>query len=114
MIRINKTLNRINLNLIAVEMGKDICIILSGGKSHLGAVTISAKNLDSKTFIFEEHKEHVLTEKLDKILKKRYSYNFVICCGIHFDNIIQQEIDDITDLSCKMIEELCSKLKSKG
>lgn len=111
MIRINKTLNRINLSLIAVEMGEDICIILSGGKSHLGAVTISSKNLDSETFIFEKHKEYIITERLEKILKKQYSYNFVICCGIHFDNITQQEIDDISDLSCKMIEELCFKLK---
>ncbi|WP_416176479.1 hypothetical protein [Clostridium sp.] len=45
--------------------------------------------------------------------KRAYSGNFLVCCGIHFDNITKQEIIQIKDLSLKMIGELCVKLGVK-
>lgn len=113
MIQINKKFNRIQLNLTAFDMGKDVCIVLTGGEPHLGSVTLGSKKLSTETFAIGDHKEYVLTEKLGKILKKEYLGNFVLCCGIHLDNIMKEEIEDIMNLSCQMIEELCSKLKAK-
>lgn len=113
MIQINKELNRIQLKLIAFDMGKDMCIILTGGEPHVGSVTFGSKGISTETFVIGEHKEYVLTEKLGKILKERYLGTFVICCGVHLDNITKEEIAEIMNLSCQLIEELCLKLKAK-
>lgn len=110
MIIISKSFNRVELNLTAFEMGKDICVILTGGEEHLGSVTVGSPELCSETITIGSHKEYYITEKLGKILKKRHSGNYVICCGIHLDNITKDEISTIADLSCEMVEELCKRL----
>lgn len=111
MIQINRIFNRIELNLAAIEMGKDLCIILTGGEVHLGSVTVGAKGINNETFLVKDHKEYIITEMLAEILKKEYPGSFVICCGIHIDNITKEEISDISNISCQMTEKLCSKLK---
>ncbi|MCC9296663.1 hypothetical protein LN736_17635 [Clostridium sp. WLY-B-L2] len=111
MIQVNKKFNKIQLKLVAYEMGKDVCIILTGGKSHLGSITIGVEGINKETFIVGKHKEYIITEKLGEMLKNRYCGNFVICCGIHIDNITEKEIEDIINLSCKMMEKVCVKLK---
>jgi hypothetical protein len=110
MIIIRKSFNRIELNLIAFEMGNDICVVLKGGEDHLGAVTVGSPELSSETIAIGSHKEYYITEKLSKILKKKHSGSYVICCGIHLDNITKDEISTIADLSCEMVEELCRRL----
>lgn len=112
MIAINKKNNRIEVNLTAFPMGKDLCVILTGGdRPHLGAITASSQSLDPKTIVFDTHKENFVTEMAAEILRKDYLENFVICCGIHLDNIDKTEIMDIMDLCRQMIIELCNKLK---
>lgn len=113
MIQINRKLNRIEIQLTAFEMGKDICVILTGGEAHLGSVTIGVQDYSSETFPIGTHKEYVITEMLGEILEKRYSGNFAICCGIHLDNITKEEISDIASLSCQIVEEMCLQLKRK-
>ncbi|MDV3429227.1 MAG: hypothetical protein LIR50_19740 [Bacillota bacterium] len=112
MIQINKKSNRIKLSLKAIEMGKDLCIILTGGEAHLGSVTVGNSKIASETFSFKNHKEYIITEMSAEILKREYSGNFVISCGIHLDNIRKEEISDISNMCCEMIKELCLKINS--
>jgi len=113
MININKKVNRIEVNLTAFQMGKDLCVILTGGDTpHLGAITAASQSLSPETIVFDTHKENFVTEMIAKILIKEYEGNFVICCGIHLDDIEKQEISDVMDLCKTMTMELCDKLKS--
>jgi len=113
MININKKVNRIEVNLTAFQMGKDLCVILTGGDTpHLGAITAASQSLSPETIVFDTHKENFVTEMIAKILRKEYEGNFVICCGIHLDDIEKQEISDVMDLCKTMTMELCDKLKS--
>lgn len=112
MIEIKREYKRIHISLKAIKMGEDLCVILTGGdKPHLGAVTVGSSLTDLKTSTFEGHKENLLTEILGNILRKDYSGNFVICCGIHLDYISKDEIDDVLYLCGSMTNELCNKLK---
>lgn len=113
MIKIYRTHNRIKLKLAAIEMGKDICIILTGGEVHLGSVTVGSIGMDNETTVIKNHKEYVITKMLGDILKKEYSGSFVICCGIHLDNITKEEISDITNMCCQMTKDLCSRLSRR-
>ncbi len=114
MIKLNRKNGRIDINLIAIEIGKDLCIILTGGEEHIGSITVGTAANKSKNIIIEGHKEHVLTRKIGEILtQQNYWGNFVICCGIHFDDITIDEIEDVMSLSCDMIEEMITKQKER-
>ena len=112
MIVINRSKKGVELNLTAIEMGDDLCIVLTGGESHLGAVTVGAAGLDTETVAIGEHKEHHVTERIAKILKEKYTGSFVICSGIHYDNIRKEDIETVLELSCEMAEEICLILNS--
>lgn len=113
MLQINRKVNRIEINLTAFQMGKDLCVILTGGDTpHLGALTAASQSLSPETIVFDTHKENFVTEMAAKMLRKEYQGNFVVCCGIHLDDIKKQEILDVMELCKKMIIELCDKLKS--
>lgn len=110
MITIDKQVERIKLRLQAVAMGQDLCVIITGGKEHIGSITFSYDK-EAETIGFGTHKEKFVTEAVGEVLNKKYSGNFVICCGIHFDNITKEEIECVKDLALKITEELCLKLK---
>ncbi|MFL0168459.1 hypothetical protein [Candidatus Clostridium helianthi] len=112
MIEINKKINRIEVKLTAHFMGDDLCIVLTGGDTpHLGAITASSQILEPQTITFENHKENFITKMSAEILRKNFSGNFVICCGIHLDDIKKSEITEVMDLCRQMIIELCNRLK---
>jgi gallate decarboxylase subunit D len=113
MIRLNKKLNRIEINLTAFPMGRDVSVIITGGdKPHLGALTAASRSLDPETIVFDNHKENFVTEMVAKVMREEYTGNFVVCCGIHLENIEKHEISDILDLCYQMTVELCDELRS--
>ena len=93
-------------------MGEDLCVILTGGdKPHLGALTIGSSLVNLNTFTFQGHKENFVTEVIGDILKKEFSGKFVVCCGIHLDDISKNEIQHVLYLCKDITVELCNKLK---
>lgn len=110
MIYIEKRVNRIHLKLKALKMGEDLCIVLTGGKEHIGAVTVFHDGI-VETTAFSGHKEKVITESLSDVFIREFGKSFVICCGIHFDNITKEEILSVKNISCEMAKILCKKLK---
>jgi hypothetical protein len=112
MIQIDRKKNRIRLRLKAIPMGRDLCVIISGGDApHLGAVTVCADKKEPVTEAFASHKDHVVTELAARILRREYDGNFAVCCGIHLDQIEKQEIEDILEMSEQMVRALCRRLK---
>ncbi len=111
MIRLSRKRNRIRLSIKAMQMGQDICVIITGGAPHLGAVTSGSKTTAPETTVFDEHKENHVTELAAGILRQEFDGNFVVCCGIHLDNIEKQEIADVMDMCRQMIFELSRRLK---
>ncbi|QNU66256.1 hypothetical protein EHE19_015420 [Ruminiclostridium herbifermentans] len=115
MIQITRKRNRLEIKMMAVSMGNDLCIILTGGDSpHLGAVTVGSCTEAFRTFTFKKHKENVITDLFSSILKRKYKGNFAICCGIHLDNISSEEINYSFELCQEIAEELCIMLRSKN
>jgi len=114
MITISQKKGRVALTLTAFEMGNDICVILTGGEEHLGAVTVGSPQGRLETVAIGSHKEYYVTEKMGQILESAYSGSYVICCGIHLDNITKDEIATTIDLSGKMVEALCKQLNSNN
>ena len=101
--------NRIEINLTALPMGvNDLCIVLTGGEAHLGAVTVAHSGAILETISINKHLEHILTKRLGEILNKELAGSFAICCGIHYDNITKQEIEDVMDIAHELVVDLCA------
>jgi len=115
MIEIVRKKNRLELKMMAAGMGDDLCVMLTGGdRPHLGAVTVGSGTGDLKTFTFDRHKENIITELFSSRLKREYAGNFAVCCGIHMNNISQEEIELVIQLCRDMAEELCALLKNRA
>ena len=111
MLVLSKKVNRLEIYLTVIGLGKDLCILLTGGDTpHLGALTFGTQNEIENTFSFGTHKEGVITEIFSNRLKKCFSGKFVICCGIHLDNITKLEIGVVKQLCTELAEESCNLL----
>lgn len=107
MIEITRTKGRLKLKLNAIEMGEDLCVIVTGGdKPHLGAVTIGSKRVDANTFCFPHHKEDSVTRLLYSLITESFDKNVIVCCGIHVDDISTEEIYSVYTLCKEMLIEL--------
>ena len=113
---------RIKVNLKAFEIGKDLCVIVSGGDSpHIGAVTLSiprpsladSKNSSATTSVLSliGHKDDEAARYVSHTLSSRLNKNIVVTCGIHADNITSEEIKDVISLLKELTDMLVGKIK---
>jgi len=117
MIELTREQGRIRIRLKAIQMGKDLCVTITGGdRPHLGAVALSAvrpslddpNKLSASTSVLTllGHKEDEVARKVAHILSSRLGINVVVCCGIHVDEITSKEIAIVSDLVDKITEDL--------
>lgn len=117
---------RIKINLKAFIIGDDLCVIISGGDSpHIGSVTLSiprasladAVNNSATTSVLNVlgHKDDEAARYVSHMLSSRLNKNVVVTCGIHIDNITDEEInltiDCLKELTYKLIETIHLKMQ---
>jgi len=103
---------RIAVALRALFMGRDLCVIVTGGQApHLGAVSCASKELATQTVRFAGHKEYHVTEMFTERLRAVFDRNIAVLCGIHVDNITKEEIETTLALCRGLLESLCARLK---
>jgi hypothetical protein len=98
-----------------VLVGRDILVLLTGGRAHIGAVAIAqprpsirdAKKISSTSSVFTRvgHKEDVVVKAMSEELSKELNKIVVVAAGIHWDKMKKREIE--------MIIEMCSTIKQK-
>lgn len=105
---------RVLKQLIEVKvtvLDKGINLLITGGeKSHIGAVSISVPKLEVKTIELPGHKESVISEawarELSGLLKEPVSVE----CGIHYDGIDREQIEEIVLACSGLLEEVKNEL----
>lgn len=107
MINIDKKSGRININLKAMYVGDDLLIVLCGGdRSHIGGISYGGVNDDKQTISFKNHKDYILSDLFSKEISQIYKGNYVICSGVHLDNMTKEEINTVKKLSEEILEEM--------
>ncbi len=106
---------RLHVQLQAVAMGPDWCLILTGGDApHLGAVAVAqarpsltGEGVSSSVSIITlpGHKEDLLARDVAGRVAQMTNSSVTVCCGIHLDDIAMAEIQDTMDLCGEMTEE---------
>ncbi|GEM78870.1 hypothetical protein [Vibrio superstes] len=110
------TIRDTKITLSVCVAGDDLSLTLYGGeKGHIGAVTLGyAHNgkVNYETLSVPEHKEHFLTRNLIEYVVPQYAKTCVISCGIHWDNITQDEIEQSVQDSIKLVSRYLNDLEN--
>jgi hypothetical protein len=115
---------RIKINIKAITIGEDLCVIISGGDSpHIGCVTLSVPRpslsdeniISSTTSVLNlvGHKDDEAARYVSHKLSSNLNKNVVVTCGIHVDNITSEEIKITIDLLKEITETLIQRYISR-
>ena len=121
MIHLKLEKGRIKIDLQAVSVGEDLCIIISGGDTpHIGCVTLSvprpsllAPTVTSATTSVLNligHKDDEAARYVSHTLCSGLNKNIVVTCGIHLDQITPEEIETTIDLIKEITDKLVQKI----
>lgn len=107
---------RVKITIKTVEMGNDLCVVISGGDvPHLGSVSLSVarpsladnKFLSSTTSMINitGHKDDEVAKPVSEILASALNKNVAVACGIHIGNITLKEIKEILSVTRDWAQE---------
>jgi gallate decarboxylase subunit D len=113
---------RIVITLEAITVGDDLCVIIYGGDNpHIGCVALSiprpslkdASIISTTTSVLNiiGHKDDEVARYVSYPLSSKLNKNVVVTCGIHVDNITNEEIKTTITLLKSLTDRLIQKLK---
>lgn len=116
MIDIIKIKDKYKVQLIAIKMGKDWNVSIFGGdKPHIGAVAMGVprQSLSNDNKISASvsvltvtgHKEDEVIVPITKKITSKANSIVAVSCGIHIDNIKNNQIKIIVDLINEAVDE---------
>jgi hypothetical protein len=114
-------IGRIKINIKAITVGQDLCIIISGGDSpHIGCVTLSIPRLSladtgrtsatTSVLNLVGHKDDHAASYVSNVLAAKLNKNVVVTGGIHVDKITPEEIRLTMELLKRLTDNLIEKL----
>jgi gallate decarboxylase subunit D len=105
-----------------VELGADCLVVLWGGRAHIGAVGIAQYRpslsdphkpaATSSVVALLGHKEDELAKSMSGELTRRLRRNTVVVAGIHWDDITEQAIGTVLDLSRRITERIIQSIEA--
>lgn len=110
---------RVKITMTCIPMGKDLIIALSGGdREHIGAVAVGQIiSVPSKGYAINvsaitipAHKEKELADRLAHIFTTKLNATSCIICGIHVEQILKSEIQDVLEMAEELAEQLIIQL----
>ncbi|MDG6242931.1 MAG: hypothetical protein QCH31_00860 [Methanolobus sp.] len=109
--RIKKSAARTDLILEWKKIGHDHVVCLTGGDEHVGAVAvgyydIKSKRASSSVITSPGHRETELALFGARVISKAGKSTSVFIAGIHLEDIIPEEIEEIVSVAERMIDEL--------
>lgn len=113
MIKLETHYQDITIRLEALFAGNDLCVLITGGDAHIGAISIYSKVEGIQTISLKHHKDHVIGERLLDYLKDTEIETISVSCGIHVDHITKQQIIEITKQCQFLFEQLKKQLQGR-
>jgi len=112
MIQLEAQRGRVRLRMIALPMGRDLCVTLSGGdQEHIGAVALRHPGgAETQVLTLPEHREDELARTIAARLSAHQGATVCVACGIHLDDIQPSEIADVLELAEELTRQLMDRL----
>ena len=113
MFRIVRKVGRIEIILEAKKIGDDYLLTLTGGKEHVGAVSVGyfdekSQRASSSVVTIPGHREEQLALQGARQVSRATKKTTVFIVGMHQDNISPEEIKDIVSTAEEMIADFIS------
>lgn len=99
-----------------VPMGRDLCVLVSGGAAHIGSISAAtprpslagpaAVSATASTFCYPGHKDGKIGERFAEVLSARLEKKVAVICGIHYDGLTAEGIAAITALAQELLERV--------
>lgn len=111
--------NGIKLECIAVKMGKDLSLILTGGDAHLGSTALAIPRLSlnggklsatASILNVTGHKDGVLAEHYASTAAAQLGCRCVCSCGIHIEQATSQQLAEIQKLADELLNQVLTDL----
>ena len=112
---------RVALRMTCVALGRDLSVTLGGGdRAHIGAVAVSqarpslqdggGTSATTSVIALCGHKEDQLARSI--AARMAASLDAVVCvaCGIHLDQALASELQDVLDLAGELTGEAIARL----
>ncbi|MCE1228633.1 MAG: hypothetical protein LWX11_03985 [Firmicutes bacterium] len=107
MIRLEGQRGRLHLTLVALPLGADLCVTLTGGdREHIGAVALAHPDMPPQVLTVPHHREAELALELAQRLALHFRCAVSLTCGIHLDGLQPQEIEEALSLGRELVRQL--------
>lgn len=97
---------RLTLCLTAFDVGSDLLVLLTGGEAHIGAFVCCDPSMNMGHFEFNGHREKNVATEVATIIAGATARKVAVACGIHYNNITKQEIQDIQLMSSELARQM--------
>lgn len=88
-----------------------LAVLLTGGcKPHIGAVSSIEPGQEVLTTQFTGHREGVISQQWAQALCSRYNTPTVVSCGIHYNNLSREGINEVLDCSFSLLQEVFTSI----
>lgn len=110
---INHTITVLNKNIeiSATDTGRGVNVLIAGGESaHIGAISIARPGAETITEVFPTHKDGVISKKWADAICAKVNESVVVSCGIHYDNINIEQINQIVSATDCALSQVLDRL----
>ena len=88
-----------------------LAVLLTGGcRPHVGAVSAAEPGGDVQTTQFTGHREGVVSAQWARALCDRYQTSAVVVCGIHYDDLPREGIEEILNCCNLLLQDVFSSI----
>lgn len=105
---------RIEIRLIAVQIGADILIQITGGAPHIGAMALAIPGQSVGSLVMDGHHEDELALNVASLIADRINRCVAVLAGIHYDNIVLEEIATVEKLTLAIADEFIQAWSDNG
>jgi hypothetical protein len=90
-----------------------LLVTLVGGDAHIGAVALAGPNqrVDASVLTVPDHRDDVIAKEASLRISRNLNCNCVVIVGIHVNNALVDQINEIIDGSFLLVDELIEALK---
>lgn len=115
-INLKKIVLNYEIAVYAQKVGEDWSIMVSGGCTpHVGSVSLAEYNDGAvvvRSILRKNHKDQIVGEKFAQEIACRGRCNVCVCCGIHYENPHQNDLEAIVATTNDLLAELCVELET--
>jgi hypothetical protein len=94
--------DRVDLTVTITELGGDIFVMMNGGNSHAGAMAMAFLDSDGapevSSLVAKGHRDDIPARLMAEEIAVGTGRRTAVVCGIHFDDITREEIENVMSL----------------